>query len=73
MDRVEAMSIGQNTEAIENLQAELDEIKATLNFIKDTIVKADTTITTVADQVMPTVNELMNSPMLKMLGVGKKK
>jgi septal ring factor EnvC (AmiA/AmiB activator) len=55
------------------IEKNLEEISETLDFIKATIVKADTTITTVAEQVMPTVNELMQSPMLKMLGVGKKK
>lgn len=55
------------------LESDLSEIKETLTFIKDTIVNADTTITKVAAEVMPTINELMQSPMLKMLGVGKKK
>ncbi len=55
------------------IEAELTEIKETLAFIKATIVKADTTIATVAEQVMPTINELKESPMLKMLGVGRKK
>jgi hypothetical protein len=53
----------------EEMQA---EIMVTLQFIKETLVKADTTIATVAEQVMPTVNELLASPMLKMLGIGKK-
>jgi hypothetical protein len=48
-------------------------IKADLAFIKEHIVKADATISLVAEQVMPTIDELMKSPMLKMLGVGKKK
>lgn len=50
---------------------QLAEIRAELNFIRDTIVKADTTISTVASQVMPTVNDLMKSPLLKMLGMKK--
>lgn len=57
---------------IQQLQNDVDEIKATLDFIKGTIVKADTTITKVASEVMPTINSLMESPMIKMLG-GKKK
>jgi uncharacterized coiled-coil protein SlyX len=60
-------------EQFAKLEAEIAECKVTLEFIKDTIVKADTTITRVAAEVMPTINELTNSPMLKMLGVGKKK
>lgn len=60
-------------ERIAAIESDLNDIKETLDFIKATIVKADTTITTVAEQVMPTVNELINSPMLKMLGMGKKK
>jgi uncharacterized coiled-coil protein SlyX len=57
---------------IRGLERQLKEIQEVLDFVKATIVKADTTITTVADQVMPTVNDLMNSPMLKMLGMKKK-
>jgi hypothetical protein len=61
------------SQRIENMELELKDIKQTLDFIKETIVKADTTITKVAGEVMPTINELVQSPMLKMLGVGKKK
>ena len=57
---------------IQKIQEDIDEIKETLAFIKDTIVNADTTITKVAGEVMPTINDLMQSPMLKMLGVKKK-
>lgn len=53
------------------LEHELAEIKETLEFIKATIVKADGTITTVAEQVMPTLNDVMKSPLLKMLGMKK--
>jgi hypothetical protein len=53
------------------IENDLKEIKETLEFVKATIVKADTTITNVADQVMPTVNDLMKSPLLKMLGMKK--
>jgi hypothetical protein len=60
-------------ERINAIEADLKEIKETLAFVKDTMVNADTTITKVAGEVMPTINELVNSPMLKMLGVGKKK
>lgn len=55
-----------------DIQLQLSEIRETLVFVKDTIVKADTTITSVAEQVMPTINDLMKSPMLKMLGVKSK-
>lgn len=58
-------------ERLDSIERELSEIKATLDFIRDTIVKADTTITTVAEQVMPTVNSLLDSPMVKMLGLKK--
>jgi hypothetical protein len=57
---------------IDDLQKELTEIRETLEFIKTTMVNADTTITKVAAEVMPTINSLMESPMIKMLG-GKKK
>lgn len=55
-----------------DIQADLTEMKETLAFIKSTMVNADTTITKVAAEVMPTINSLMESPMLKMLG-GKRK
>lgn len=69
----ERLTAHDTNERIAFIETELAEIKETLAFIKETIVRADTTIATVAAQVMPTVTELMNSPMLKMLGVGKVK
>lgn len=54
------------------LEEQYKEIQETLNFIRVTIVNADTTITRVSAEVMPTINSLMESPMLKMLG-GKRK
>lgn len=81
------MSLSQTAdEKIDALTVELDEIRQTLEFIKaqgflhtdhlefikETIVKADTTITKVAAEVMPTINQLMESPMIKMLA-GKRK
>ncbi len=58
-------------EQLESLTQEIAEIKETLDFIRETIVKADTTISTVAEQVMPTVNSLLESPMVRMLGLKK--
>jgi hypothetical protein len=55
-----------------DIALELQEIKETLTFIKTTMVNADTTISKVAAEVMPTINGLMESPMIKMLG-GRKK
>lgn len=55
------------------VKAELDDISTTLAFIKDTMIRADSTIAKVAEQVMPTLDELMKSPMLRMLTGGKKK
>ena len=57
---------------LKTVETDIGEIKETLSFIKDTLVNADGTISKVAAEVMPTINELMQSPMLKMLGVGKK-
>lgn len=54
------------------LEEDLQEIKGTLEFIKDTMLRADSTIAKVAEQVMPTLNEVMQSPMLRMLTGGKK-
>lgn len=58
---------------IVRLENEHKELKETLEFIKETMLRADTTIATVAEQVMPTINGLMESPMLKMLGMKKGK
>lgn len=49
------------------IEAELMEARREISFIKDTIIKADATITKVASEVMPTVEALTKSPMLKML------
>lgn len=56
---------------IDNMEKELEEVHKELQFIKETIVKADTTIAKVAAEVMPTVNSLMEHPMLKVFA-GKK-
>ncbi len=58
---------------LDDIAEELSDIKKTLEFVKETMVKADGTITKVAAEVMPTLNSLMESPMLKMLTGGKKK
>lgn len=60
-------------QGIHKIEGELAEIKESLAFIKDTMIRADTTIAKVAEQVMPTLDELMKSPMLRMLTGGKKK
>lgn len=60
-------------DAIDDIQDQLAEIKKTLDFVRDTMVRADSTIAKVAEQVMPTLNDLMESPMLKMLTGGKRK
>lgn len=48
------------------IEHDLHEIKDTLDFIKATIVKADTTITTIAAEVKPTLDALTGNPMVKM-------
>lgn len=53
------------------IEKQLDEIREMLTGIQETLVKADTTITSVAAQVMPTIEDLMQSPILKMLGMKK--
>ncbi len=58
---------------LNNIELQLGEMEETLAFIKETMVKADGTITKVAAEVMPTLNSVMESPMLKMLTGGKKK
>jgi len=59
-------------ERLASIESDLKEIKETLDFIKATIVQADSTITKVAADVMPTLNQVMTSPMLRMLTGGKK-
>lgn len=56
---------------ISKIESDLSDIQKTLDNIMGILVKADQTITSVAEQVMPTINELMQSPILKMLGMKK--
>lgn len=58
---------------IRSIEYQLEEIGKTLEFIKNTIVRADSTIDKVAAEVMPTLNQVLESPMLRMLTGGKKK
>jgi hypothetical protein len=55
------------------IEKELVECKAMLVAISETLVKADTTITKVAAEVMPTLDGLLKSPMLKMFLPKEKK
>jgi hypothetical protein len=64
------MDTDQRITAIEE---DLTEIKSMLSSIKATLVSADDTIKKVAAEVMPTLNQVMESPMLRMLTGGKKK
>jgi len=52
---------------IASMQADLDEIKVTLAAIKETLVNTQGIVQKVAAEVMPTIDSLMKSPMLKML------
>ena len=58
---------------IADLEFEISQMREELTFIKDHIVKAATTIDKVAVEVMPTLDSLMKSPMLKMLLPKEKK
>jgi hypothetical protein len=66
---MEENEIDQRLWAIEQ---ELKEIRLMLDNIGQTLVTADTTIQKVAAEVMPTLNQVMESPMLRMLTGGKK-
>ena len=66
------MSDDQFTAQLAALEAELKDIKVTLAFIEEQIVKSSNVIDKVSAEVMPTINSLMESPMLKMLGMRKK-
>ncbi len=50
-----------------DIELDLKEIRSDLAFIRETLVKADATITKVSAEVMPTLDSVMQSPMLKML------
>lgn len=49
-----------------NIEKTTEDMQAKMTSTEEMIRK-------VAAEVMPTINELMQSPMLKMLGVGKRK
>lgn len=59
-------------ERMDYIESQLMEIRETLDFVKTTIVRADETITKVAAEVMPTLDKVMQSPMLRMLTGGKR-
>jgi predicted transcriptional regulator len=61
-----------DTEKIAEIDARLTEIEHHLKNLSVKATSVEETIRKVAAEVMPTINELMKSPMLKMLGVGKK-
>lgn len=54
-------------EKIDSLLAEHARMREDLEFIRATLVKADATISKVSAEVMPTLDSLLKSPMLKML------
>lgn len=54
-------------ERITQIEQSLDEIRIDLSFIREHIVKSSEVIEKVAKEVMPTVDALTKSPMLKML------
>ena len=58
-------------EVMMSVEDRLSLIETQLATVIEILTKADNTITKVAAEVMPTVNQLMASPLLKMLG-GKK-
>jgi len=61
------MSDEEIEDMLVSLTAQHLEMREDLKFIKETLVKADETITKVAADVMPTLESVMQSPMLKML------
>jgi chemotaxis regulatin CheY-phosphate phosphatase CheZ len=63
-EKAEAKSIDDQ---IADLAFQIAEMKETLDFVKEHIVKSAATIEKVGAEVMPTLDSLMKSPMLKML------
>ncbi len=49
-----------------DIDSQLNDMHQILINVRDTIVKADTTIATIAGEVKPTLDALMANPMLKM-------
>lgn len=57
---------------MDGVERDLNDIKGTLELIKTTMLRADTTIATIAGEVKPTLDALMGNPALRMfLGVKK--
>lgn len=79
------MTYGPETEALEShesspsteapypddIESRLTRLESKVDKIMDLIAKADSTISKIAEQVMPTIEDLMKSPLLKMLGMKK--
>lgn len=57
---------------LDRIEKDLVEIKETLTLVKETMLRADGAIANIAGQVMPTIEELSKSPLLKMLGMKSK-
>jgi hypothetical protein len=55
------------------VEDDLRMIKATLEFIEQHIVKSAETIDKVSKEVMPTIEALMETPLIKLLGMKVKK
>jgi hypothetical protein len=62
-------SVGKH---LDKIAQRLDAMQDAINRIEAKIAKADATISNVAEQVMPTVDTLMNHPLVKGLTFGKK-
>lgn len=64
-------AIAEHNERVERkifeLETQLKEIKETLAAIKQTLVNTEGIVQKVAAEVMPTIDSLVKSPMLKML------
>lgn len=50
---------------------ELLTLEQKVNFIMTMMIKTDNAVTQIADQVKPALDDLMKSPILKMLGMKK--
>jgi hypothetical protein len=61
------MSNEEMEDMMVSMTKQLIGMRADLDFIRETLVKADTTISKVSAEVMPTLDSLLKSPMLKML------
>jgi uncharacterized coiled-coil protein SlyX len=69
-----------DTDRLDAIEKELAEVRITLDLIRDTMVRTETvvektiaTITPIIEDLKPTIEKLMEHPLVKMMAGGKRK